>query len=415
MTSQTLDEFKRGWRVLLSANVGNGAGLSGLPFYTFGVFVVPLVAAFGWSRGRVAIAASFLVLGTAITAPIIGTIIDRFGARRVGIISMLALSVGYALLTRLDGNLTTFYIAWGLMSLVGGGTTPVVWTRAVGLWFDRGRGFALGIALAGSGLAGVFAPVLTNRAIARFGWAGGYLGLSAFILLVAVPILIIFFEDRRLPRGTVAVAGPAPRAAGDSEEFPGMTPRQALRAPAFWKIALGFLFVSSVIAGLVLNLVPLLIDRGKSAAEAARIAGLMGLAVLVGRVGIGLLLDRLSAPLVAGVLIALSAAGCLLLGLAHLPEWLVPFSVVTIGLAAAAEVDLLAYLTSRFLGMRAYGRIYGSQLSIFYLGAASGPLVAGLAYDRFHSYLPILDFAAGSLAIGAIVLGTLGRPPTTWI
>ena len=91
-------EFARGWRTLVAASIGNGTGLSGLAFYTFGVFVLPLTTAFGWSRGEVSIAASFLIVGTAITAPVIGTIIDRFGARRVGISSMLALAAGYAAL-----------------------------------------------------------------------------------------------------------------------------------------------------------------------------------------------------------------------------------------------------------------------------------------------------------------------------
>ncbi len=125
MVSETTSEFRRGWRVLLASSVGNGSGLSGLPFYTFGVFVIPLVAAFGWTRGRISIAASFLILGTAITAPIVGTIIDRYGARRVGIGSMFAVSVGYALLTRLGPDIAGFYVAWGLMSLAGGGTELV--------------------------------------------------------------------------------------------------------------------------------------------------------------------------------------------------------------------------------------------------------------------------------------------------
>ena len=94
--SPTALEFKRGWRSLLAAAIGNGSGLSGLSFYTFGVFVLPLSAAFGWTRGEVSTAASFLIIGTAITAPLIGSVIDRYGARRVGITSMIALAFVYA-------------------------------------------------------------------------------------------------------------------------------------------------------------------------------------------------------------------------------------------------------------------------------------------------------------------------------
>jgi MFS family permease len=413
MASDARQEFRRGWRTLFASAVGNGSGLSGLPFYTFGVFVVPLVEAFGWTRGDVSGAASSLIVGTAITAPIIGSMIDRYGVRRVGLASMAALAFGYALLTQLGSSIAMFYAAWLAISLVGGGTTPVVWTRTVGVWFDRGRGFALGLALAGSGLASLFAPVLTNRAIAAWGWQGGYLALAAFILLVAVPLIAIFLQDRP-PAAAPAVAttaGAAAPADDRTEELPGLTLDQALRTAAFWKIAIGFFFVSGVVAALIINLVPLLIDRGLARADAAAIASVMGIAVLGGRIGIGFLLDRLHAPAVARTLLALCAGGCVLLSLADLPGWAIALAVMSLGLAAAAEVDLVAFLSSRFFGMRSYGKIYGWQLTAFYLGAAIGPFAAGRAYDHYQSYLPVLYFAAGALLFGAIVTGTLGRPP----
>lgn len=409
MASDVMDEFRRGWRPLLASSIGNGAGLSGLAFYTFGVFVVPLVEAFGWTRGTVSGAASSLIIGTAITAPIIGSIIDRYGVRRVGIGSMIALALGYAALSQLGDSIAMFYAAWLALSLIGGGTTPVVWTRTVGVWFDRGRGLALGLALAGSGFASLFAPVLTNKAIAAWGWQGGYLAIGAFILFLAVPLIALFLKERppvTAPATTGSAAG-----AGAAHELPGLSLEEARRTAAFWKIALGFFFVSGVVAALIINLVPLLIDRGLDRADAAAIASVMGIAVLGGRIGIGFLLDRLHAPAVARTLLGLCAGGCLLLSLGDVPGWVIGLAVMSLGLAAAAEVDLVAFLTSRFFGMKAYGKIYGWQLTAFYLGAAIGPFAAGRAYDHFQSYVPTLYFAAGALLFGAIVTGTLGKPP----
>jgi MFS family permease len=409
MASDVMDEFRRGWRPLLASSIGNGAGLSGLAFYTFGVFVVPLVEAFGWTRGTVSGAASSLIIGTAITAPIIGSIIDRYGVRRVGIGSMIALALGYAVLSQLGDSIAMFYAAWLALSLIGGGTTPVVWTRTVGVWFDRGRGLALGLALAGSGFASLFAPVLTNKAIAAWGWQGGYLAIGAFILFLAVPLIALFLKDRPpvvAPATTRIAAG-----AGAAPELPGLSLEEARRTAAFWKIALGFFFVSGVVAALIINLVPLLIDRGLDRADAAAIASVMGIAVLGGRIGIGFLLDRLHAPAVARTLLGLCAGGCLLLSLGDVPGWVIGLAVMSLGLAAAAEVDLVAFLTSRFFGMKAYGKIYGWQLTAFYLGAAIGPFAAGRAYDHFQSYVPTLYFASGALLFGAIVTGTLGKPP----
>jgi len=405
--SPTALEFKRGWRSLLAAAIGNGSGLSGLSFYTFGVFVLPLSAAFGWTRGEVSTAASFLIIGTAITAPLIGSVIDRYGARRVGITSMIALAFVYAALTQLEGTLGVFYAAWLALSLIGGGTTPVVWTRTVNIWFDRGRGLALGVALAGSGVAGIFAPVLINRVIADYGWQAGYLALGAFILLVSVPAIAVLLQERPTTPATASQSGKVEEPAAP---MPGLVLAEALREVAFWKIAIGFFFVSAVIAALIINLIPLLVDRGLAQQSAASIAGVMGIAVLVGRVAIGFLLDRFAAPAVARLLLGLCALGCLALTLPDASIWLIGISVLSLGLAAAAEVDLVAYLTSRFFGMRAYGEIYGWQLTSFYLGAAIGPLAAGMAYDHYQSYLPTLYFAAGAMIFGALVTGTLGKP-----
>jgi MFS family permease len=301
-----------------------------------------------------------------------------------------------------------FYVAWLGLSLIGGGTTPVVWTRTVNIWFDRGRGLALGLALAGSGVAGVFAPVLVTRIIAEYGWQAGYLAIGGFLLVVSTPLVALLLKER--PTAPPLAAGSAGTAADSAEPLPGLELDEALRQVAFWKIAVGFFLVSAVIAALIINLIPLLVDRGLDTQQAASIAGVMGIAVLVGRVAIGVLLDHFPAPLVAGVVLGLCALGCFALALPGASTWLIGLSVLSLGLAAAAEVDLVAYLSSRFFGMRAYGKVYGWQLTSFYLGAALGPLAAGMAYDRFGSYLPTLYFATGALIFGALVTSTLGKP-----
>ena len=395
-------EFQRGWRTLLACAVGNGFGLSGFAFYTFGVFVVPLTVAFGWTRGEVSTAASFLLLGTVFTAPIVGTIVDRFGAKRVGLISMGLLSIGYASLTQLGGEIAFFYAMWLTMSLVGGGTTPVVWTRAVNLWFDKGRGLALGLALAGSGLAGIVGPGVATALIEKYGWQAGYLGISALILLVALPLIGLLFNDSAPSHKQIEQVGEAPT-------HPGLTFKESYRTIVFWKIAIGFFFISAIIAGLLINLVPLLIDRDMSAMAAAQIAGVLGFSVLFGRIGVGFLIDRFRAPLVAAVMFSATAVGCLLLTLDSAPTWVFLIAVITLGLSAAAEIDLVAFLVSRFFGLKAYGKIYGSQLSIFYLGAAVGPLAVGMSFDITGSYTQVLYAAIGVLLFGSVVIGGLGK------
>ncbi|HEY8537501.1 MAG TPA: MFS transporter, partial [Steroidobacteraceae bacterium] len=232
------NEFSRGWRTLLASSLGNAAGLSGLPFYTFGVFVVPLTVAFGWTRGEASGAASSLILGTAITAPFVGLLIDRIGTRRVALASLAGLALGYVLLTQLRGSVAWFYAAWLAMSLIGGGTTPVVWTRAVTIWFDRSRGLALGLTLAGSGLASIVGPIYCTALIERFGWQAGYLGVGAIIAFLAIPLVALLFKEYPQTETKHATAAP---------DLPGLTFQQAVRTPAYWRIAISFLFISGAI------------------------------------------------------------------------------------------------------------------------------------------------------------------------
>src|SRR5688500_2597053 len=89
------DEFRRAWKALFASAAGIGFGLTGITYYSFGVFVVPLMESFGWTRGQATLGSSFLIIGTAITAPIVGTMIDRFGARKVTLISVFGVILGY--------------------------------------------------------------------------------------------------------------------------------------------------------------------------------------------------------------------------------------------------------------------------------------------------------------------------------
>ena len=411
MTSGYREEFTRGWRTLCSATVGNAAGTSGVAYYTFGVFIVPLVEAFGWTRGQVSIAASFLIFGTAVTAPFVGAIIDKYGARRISIASLSFLGIGYLGLAQIAGSISVFYAAWLLVAVIGGGTSPVVWTRAISVWFNRARGFALGITLAGTGVVGIFGPLFCAVLINAYGWKGGYIGLAGLILFVACPVLILLFRDHtngsEHSRSNDASAATVTPSVPNS--FSGLTLQESLRVPSFWIIAAGFFLVSAVVAGVVINIIPVLMDRGLSTIEAASTAGALGVSVVVGRIGIGFLIDRISAPLVARFVFGMTAVACVLLAIEGTPYWIVTFCVMALGLTAAAEVDLLAYLIGRYFGMKSYGKIYGWQIAIFYVGAAAGPFLVGSAFDYYNGYVEVLFTCAVALLVSAAVVGSLSR------
>ncbi|GAA1005891.1 hypothetical protein Aple_040350 [Acrocarpospora pleiomorpha] len=93
----------------------------------------------------------------------------------------------------------------------------------------------------------------------------------------------------------------------------------------------------------------------------------------------------------------------------HPPFPAAVIAVASIGVAFGIEGDLLAVLISRYLGTRYFGRILGAVQAAFLLGTAFGPLLLGLAYDLLGSYDPVIPVLMGTLVVGAILIGSLGR------
>jgi len=399
MATERGSEFLRSWPVILAAAVGVGLGVTGLPIYTTGQFIVPLGKAFGWSRSAAAGGLIFLTIGGVLMAPIIGTLIDRFGVRKIAMLAQLGLSLGYFGLTLNNGSLTAYYFGWAVLAVLGAGTSPIVWTRAVASWFERSRGLALGITLCGTGLIAVIGPGIIGRVIAGYGWKAGFYALSAAQIVIGWPLTFLWLRSAdETGRGVTDVSGAA-------AAVPGVSIGEAVRSSRFWRLAVAFVLMAVVIGGLIVSLPAMLADRQVPLDVAERDLGLLGFAIITGRLTIGWLVDRFSARVVAPIYILLPAISCVLLsrGAGSL------VAIVLIGLASGAEVDLLAYLVSRYFGMRHYAKIYGWILAAFSAGVGTGPIFAGWVHDTTGSYAAALFTFAAMVVAAAAVIGSVGK------
>ncbi len=398
------EEFRKGGRVLLGSMIGAGCGLSSVSFYTHGVFASVIAADTGWGRGQVQSGVTIMILMAVITAPLVGLLVDRVGARRVALWSVPLYSVTLAALAFSGKSLPLFYSAWVVMSVLAAGTLPVTWTRQVNAWFDRYRGIALGITLVGTGVAATIGPVYVTWLIEEFGWRLAYGLLAVTIFCIGFPAVWAWFrapadEPKPLPNGDL------------TRGVPGLPPRDAYGSYRFWVIGIGLVLAAAGISGLITNFVPMLTDQGLSAGAAAGFAGIIGINVILGRLLVGLLVDWFWAPGVAAIFLCAPAIAALVLTGGSLSPSLIMVSAAIIGLAAGAELDLLAYLTSRYFGLRHYGTLYGSLYVFFALGAGLAPATFGFVYDLNASYVPILKIVALMSVLGGMMMLTLGAYP----
>lgn len=401
MTEQS--EFKQGWKVVATAAMGIGTGLSPIPFYTVGVFVAPLMAAFGWAVDQIMVCLMIQTFGSTVMAPIIGILADRYGVRRVTLVSVVLFGLSLALFALGNGSLTLFYLNWLLLATVGAGTLPITWTRPVNNWFNKHRGLALGLSLLGTGLFGTMAKLYANFLIGEVGWRLAYVGLGLLPLLLAFPLALAWFRDRE--------DVPTARHATAPAVLEGVSFAAALRTRHFWVLALAFLPIAFAVGGPIPNLERILGSKGISTAEAVSIASLLGPAVIVGRLSGGWLIDRFWAPGVAFVLLSVPALACWAMTGDTINSHMAMLAVAMIGFAAGVEYDVMAFLVSRYFGMRAYGSIYGAIYAFFAVGAGFGPYIFGRIYVLNGSYDTGLLLGAVGFVLGAVLLLGLGRYP----
>ncbi|SVD11048.1 uncharacterized protein METZ01_LOCUS363902, partial [marine metagenome] len=281
-----INEFRAGIKPLIGAMIGAGCGLSSISFYTHSVFVSSISSDTGWSRGDVQLGVSIMILLAIITAPLIGTMVDRYGARVIGLISIPLYGFAMVCFFFVEDQLWSYYLIWVLMSIIAAGTLPVTWTRVVNGWFDRYRGIALGITLAGTGIAATLGPMYVTWLIDVYGWRLAYVLLAGTITIISFPSVYFLFKERTKKEKNQNSNGKI-----SSSNETGLIFSKAIKSYRFWAIGFALILAAAGISGLITNSVPMLIDKGLTRTDAAEYAGLIGLSVIIGRLVVGFLLD----------------------------------------------------------------------------------------------------------------------------
>ncbi|MEM1264322.1 MAG: MFS transporter [Pseudomonadota bacterium] len=407
----SFQEFRYGWPVVVAAAIGIGLGMSPLPFYTIGVFAISYQEAFGWGMGKTLSGLAVFTLTAFFMSPVIGYVADRVGVRKVILFSLVTFSLSMmAFGLNTSGSYTQYLVTWAIAAVFGVGTLPITWTRVVNGWFNERRGLALGCALLATGIFGAFAKLFAAKMIELYGWQMAYVAVGALPLVIALPIAWVAFrpvDDPRVAHRAERLKQAAPSAVTAGTD--GMPLKTALTDWRFWLLAYAFVPISFAVGGPIPNLEQIMLSKGFDVDDAVFLATFIGYSVLVGRLVGGYLIDRFWAPGVAVIIMSLPALSCWMLQGADQTMLSAAVAVFILGAAAGVEYDLMAFLVSKYFGLRNYSAIYGTLYAFFAAGAGFGPLIFGRAYDATGNYDPILIYAGIALLAGAIPLIFLGK------
>ena len=405
MRGYNRDELANRWPLIMATCMGIISSSFVLPYYSIGALLTPVTEEFGWSRAQFQAAILFSSGLGALTSPLIGWLNDKYGPRRVALPSMIGLSLGLLTASQIHGDLWMLFLAYGMMALLGAGTIPVTWTRAIATSFFKRRGLALGLALTGTGICASVAPHYTVWLTNQFGWRGAYVGLALVPLLLAWPMLYFLFRPLDAHSQTENHE-PENSAALES----GLTLSEAVREYRFWVLLLSILFAYQGFSGIGPNLLPSLTDDGFSREQAASVQSVFGLSIIIGRVVVGYLVDRLWAPGVAAFCLAIPAAGAAMLHGSQSFET-AALAAFLIGFAAGAELDLMAFLAARYFGLAHYAKIYSILYATLAVCSGTAPMIFASVYDTTGSYDLGYTVAAGLFMVSVVLILLLGRYP----
>lgn len=397
-------EFSLGSKPLAAALLGVTCGASPLPFNVLPLVMGPMHQEFGWDFA--AISAGMTVFGiiASLMSPVYGAMTDKIGVRPVALWSLFAFGIVFGAFWAMPGSLGGYYLFWAVLGIVGIGSTPVTWSRAISMWFARNRGLALGIMLLGTSVAGMVVPQITQAVISEGGWRLAFPVLALLPLLIALPVGLAWFREPRVEEQPAGISDSSGRVLG-------LSLREAARGYRFWVLFTSISLASFAYAGAHIHMAQIVQLHGFDAATAASVMGVVALGILAGRVIVGLLFDRFWAPGVAFPALLLPALACfLLMG----TDTVLPFLLAggfLLGFAAGTESDVIAFLTARYFGMKHYGRIYGVLYMPFGIFSALSPMAYGAVRDATGSYDLILMVSMGLFSVGGALLLLLGRYP----
>ena len=379
-----------------------GLALSVVPLFitATAALLMQIAADTAWSRGELSQLIATGLCSIAIGTAVVGRLIEAVGARPVILFSTVCFAACLFAFSSVHSFESALVLA-AITGLFGTGASQFAYLTVLPLWFDRRLGLSLGIAMIGIGLGNALVPIIMEYLSRSLDWRTIYRSLAGTVMFIGFPNAVFLLRVPERARKLPSTIG--------TPSGNGVTLREALCSRIFWQLMLSVSLATTITAGLGIHLTSLLIDRGYSPANAARLFSLWGIALIFARLTGGFLLDKIDVRWLGGGCLIGAGIGATFLALGVVGP-IVIVSVFLVATTHGIEGDLVPYATREYFGMRAYSTIFGLLGLAFGLGPVVGSILMGETFDRSGSYTPMLWAAAATFPIAAFLLIAVGKP-----
>jgi MFS family permease len=346
------------------------------PVNASGVFFIPVVAHFGWSRAFLSILVAAAPLAAGFSSPAVGWLMDRIDVQHVMIAGASMVALSFVALSRAN-SAGAFLLIFVVLGVGITASTIIPSALVITNWFRENRGLALGIAFAGIPLGGSGITILANQVVVHYGFRAGYFAMAVPIALIVIPLLAVFVRTRP------GMAHEPKQFSASEVLIPGLEVSDAIRSRSFWMIAIAEVLFATAGTGIRVHLIPYLTGIGYAPTAAAGLFATMFVFSAIGSFAFGSLADRLGGRVTLTAVFAAGAAGiAILLGAAHFAS--VAMFILVFGLVR--ETHILPIAIGESLGVKRLGALLGLQALFTTFGFAAGPAIAGRIFDLTGSY-----------------------------
>lgn len=375
--------------------------------YAFGLFVEPLETEFGWNRTQINASLSFTAVGS-LAAPFIGRYMDRHGAKKVMIASLMLIGLSF-LLRPLMTDLWHWYALSFLQFIGFAGAAMLPAGRLVGIWFQRTRGRVMGITAMGNNFGGLVFPLFTGLIFVMSSWRGAYITYG--ILAFAVAAFAFFVVSENPNRDQPPSMGNQPKTT--TVTLTGWTLREALHSRSFYFIAMTIMLGTFTYSTVLPQIINHLTNEGIPQGWATLGLSLVALFGMGGKFVMGFVAERISARYALMIDLTGQATFLTAMLFVGLTPWLLWVIMPLFGFFLGAFGALFQLIVQDAFGIRYFGSIMGIINITMVVSFGVGPLLAGLTFDMTGSYHVAFITVACFFLTGALSLTQAKTPVHT--
>ena len=385
--------FHRGWAIAAACFLASSVAVGGSQ-YSFGHFVEPLENTFGWTRTQIGLSLSLIAFGSFIS-PLIGSLIDKQGSRRIMAFSMAVFGISY-LVRPFMTELWHWYFLSVVQSFSMVGAAMLPPGKLVGLWFPENRGRVIGITAMGNNFGGMVIQPIIAFLVTVYNWKVAYAVVGALGILVSIYSYLVVKNPDSESQGIL-------ESEKKTDNSTGFTLKEAIRTKTFYAITFAILCGTFTYSSLLPQVSSHLIIIGVRESTASIAVSLFATCGMVGKFVFGNLSDKYG-PRMALVLDLCGQAifaSLLVYAGDGLPVWVI---VPAMGFFLGAFGALYQLIVIDAFGVKHFGAIMGVIAISNAVPSFLGPIIAGMSFDITGSYAIAFVITSVIFVLGAVSL-----------